>query len=162
MSKLRLLLIFSAFAVALQGLSADAANLAFGNSRETKDQPVQVEADQLAVNQKDGTATFTGNVQITQGEMLLSAPVVNIVYAEDSKKVVSLHASGGVTLVNGPDAAEAQEADYDIEAGTVLLTGKVLLTQGQNVMSGERVTIDLDAGTAEVGGRVRTTLETKD
>ena len=64
--------------------------------------------------------------------------------------------------MNGPDAAEAQSADYNIDAGTVLLTGQVLVTQGQNVMSGDKVTINLDQGTAQVGGRVRTTLETKE
>lgn len=162
MSKLRIFLISLALGVAAHTLPVAAANLAFGNSRDTSNLPVQVEADQLDVNQKDGTATFSGNVQIAQGEMLLSAPTVLVVYAEDSKKIVRLTASGGVTVVNGPDAAEAQNADYDIDAGTVLLTGNVLVTQGKNVMSGDRVVLNLDAGTAQVGGRVRTTLETQE
>lgn len=162
MLKLRDLLIVLTLAIAAPAEFAQAANLAFGNSRETSDLPVQVEADQLSVNQKDGTATFTGDVQISQGEMLLSAPKVLVVYAEDSKKIVRLQASGGVTVANGPDAAEAQNADYDIDAGTVLLTGNVLVTQGQNVMTGDRITINLNSGTAQAGGRVRTTLETKD
>lgn len=162
MFNLRDLLIASTLAIALPAGFSHAADLAFGTSRETSDLPVQVEADQLSVNQKDGTAVFSGDVQISQGEMLLSAPEVLVVYAEDSKKIVRLQASGGVTVVNGPDAAEAREANYDIDAGTVLLTGNVLVTQGQNVMTGDRVTINLDAGTAQAGGRVRTTLETKD
>lgn len=162
MSNLRILIISLALGVAVHALPAAAANLAFGNSRETSDLPVQVEADQLDVNQKDGTATFSGNVLISQGEMLLSAPTVLVVYAEDNKKIIRLTASGGVTVANGADAAEAQNADYDIDAGTVLLTGNVLVTQGQNVMSGDRVVLNLDAGTAVAGGRVRTTLETKE
>ena len=63
-------------------------------------------------------------------------------------------------MVSGEDAAEAQNAQYDIDAGTVLLTGQVLLSQGDNVISGDRITIDLNAGTAQAGGRVRTTLQT--
>lgn len=162
MFKLRSLLICTTLAIATPASFAFAADLAFGTSREISNLPVQVEADELAVNQKDGTATFTGDVRISQGEMLLSAPLVLVVYAEGSKKIVRLKASGGVTVVNGPDAAEAQNADYDIDAGTVLLTGKVLVTQGQNVLTGERIVINLDTGTAQAGGRVRTTLETKD
>lgn len=139
-----------------------AEDLAFGSARDTADQPVQVEADTLSVNQKDGQATFSGNVAISQGEMLLSADTVFVTYDEDGEGIKSLQASGGVTLVNGPDAAEAQQADYDIDTAIVVLTGGVLVTQGQNVISGEKVTINLDSGSAQVGGRVRTTLETKE
>jgi lipopolysaccharide export system protein LptA len=137
-----------------------AQDLAFGTSRPDPNEPVAVEADALAVNQEDGTATFTGNVVITQGDMVLSAESVLVVYKEDSQKIASLEATGGVTMVSGEDAAEAQNAQYDIDAGTVLLTGQVLLSQGDNVMSGDRITIDLNAGTAQAGGRVRTTLQT--
>lgn len=148
--------------LAASPLPASANNVAFGSARVDADAPVDVSADSLSVNQKDGTAVFSGNVVITQGEMILSAPQVLVVYREDSKKIATLEASGGVTLVSGPDAAEAQSATYDIDAGTVLLSGSVLLSQGQNVMSGDRITINLEAGTAEVGGRVRTTLQTGD
>lgn len=161
MFKLRQFFISTTLAASL--LSGPAiGDLAFGTSRDTSDLPVQVEADELSVDQKDGTATFTGNVKISQGEMLLNAGKVHVVYSEDKKKILRLLADGGVTLVSGQDAAEAAQADYDIDAATVVLTGNVLVTQGQNVISGERVVIDLDAGTAQVGGRVRTTLETKE
>lgn len=139
-----------------------AEDLAFGSARDTADQPVQVEADTLSVNQNDGQAMFSGNVAISQGEMLLSADKVFVTYDEDGTGVKSLQASGGVTLVNGPDAAEAEQADYDIDKAIVVLTGSVMVSQGQNVISGDKVTINLDTGTAQVGGRVRTTLETKE
>ena len=141
-------------------LPAQAEDLAFGAARSDGNAPVDVSADALSVSQNDGTATFSGNVVVTQGEMILSAANVLVVYKEDSKKIASLDATGGVTLVSGPDAAEAQKAIYNIDAGTVLLSGNVLLSQGENVMSGDRITINLDAGTAEIGGRVRTTLQT--
>ena len=102
--------------------------MAFGQSADT-DAPVQVEADSLKVNQTTGEATFTGNVVIGQGEMRLSAAEVTVVYAAGgNERISSLRATGGVTLVNGPDAAEASEAAYDVEAGTVALSGDVVLT----------------------------------
>ncbi|SEP92789.1 lipopolysaccharide transport periplasmic protein LptA [Thalassovita taeanensis] len=139
-----------------------AADVAFGKSRQDSNLPVEVEADNLSVSQEDGTATFTGNVVITQGEMILSATEVLVVYAETNKKITRLLATGGVTMVSGVDAAEAASADYSIDAGTVLLKGNVLLTQGKNVMTGDQMTINLDTGTAQIGGRVKTTLQSGD
>lgn len=149
----------SAFLIAL-GTAAFAENQAFGAARPDPNAPVEVAADALSVNQDDGTAIFSGNVVITQGDMILSAPSVLVVYKEDSQQIATLEASGGVTLVSGADAAEATSAQYDIDAGTVLLKGNVLLNQGSNVMSGDQITINLTNGTAQVGGRVRTTIQT--
>ena len=74
-------------------------------------------------------------------------------------RIDRLEASGGVTLVSGEEAAEADQADYDIDAGTVEMTGNVLLTQGQNALTSERMVVDLDTGTAQMAGRVRTVLQ---
>ena len=64
-----------------------------------------------------------------------------------------------MTLVSGEDAAEAAEARYDVESGTVTLTGDVVVTQGQNVLAGETMVVDLGDGTARVEGRVRSVLQ---
>ncbi len=140
-------------------LPALAEDVAFGKARQNTDLPVEVVADKLSVSQKDGTATFIGNVVVTQGDMIINADNVLVVYKEDDSRISKLEATGGVTLVSGADAAEAQTAEYDVDAGMVLLLGSVLLSQGPNVMSGDRINIDLNAGTAQVGGRVKTTLQ---
>lgn len=132
----------------------------FGGLKADTRLPVEVSADALAVNQADGSATFTGNVLIGQGEMRLSAPEVRVIYAgENQSRIRSLTAAGGVTLVSGEDAAEAREAVYEVEAGLVTLTGDVVLTRGQNVLAGERMVVDLGAGTASVEGRVRSVFQ---
>ena len=58
-----------------------------------------------------------------------------------------------------PDAAEAQDAVYDVASGNVTLTGDVMLTQGQSVLSGEKMDVNLSTGTASVSGRVRSVLQ---
>lgn len=136
---------------------AQGADVAFGGLSQDTTLPVEVASDSLDVSQADGTATFKGSVLVTQGEMRLSAGRVRVVYAEgDDNRIEELRASGGVTLVNGAEAAEAAEAVYSIEEGTVTMTGDVILTQGQNALSGERLTIDLTTGTGRMEGRVRT------
>lgn len=139
--------------------AALAQEVAFPGLRTDTGAQVEVTADSLSVHQADGAAVFTGNVLIVQGPMRLKADRVEVEYGADRSKIAKLHASGGVTLVSGKDAAEAREAVYEVAAGAVELTGDVLLTQGQNVLSGQHMTIDLKTGTGRMDGRVRTILQ---
>jgi len=138
---------------------AQGAQIAFGSSQHESDLPVEVTAENLNVNQNDGTAVFTGNVIVGQGEMRLSAPRVLVVYQEDRSRVEKLQATGGVTLVSGEDAAEAERADYNLDTGMIEMQGQVLLVQGANALTGDRMFIDIRAGTARVSGRVKTVLQ---
>ncbi|VDS08091.1 Lipopolysaccharide export system protein LptA precursor [Paracoccus haematequi] len=147
-------------ALILAATPAVAQNVAFGGMRADITAPVEVRADNLSVNQADGSAVLTGNVVIGQGGMRLSADRVTIIYAEgDQNRIRSLDAVGNVTLVSGPDAAEAKAATYDVAGGNVTLTGDVVLTQGQNVLTGDTMQVNLGTGQAQVQGRVRSVLQ---
>ena len=147
---------------ATPALSQQAA-IDFGGLSQDTSLPVEVAADNLDVNQNDGSAVFTGNVLVTQGEMKLSADRIQVSYAGgDEGRIKTLNAIGAVTLVNGAEAAEAGEAVYDIDEGNVVMTGDVLLTQGQTALSGNRLVIDLTSGTGRMEGRVRTIFQTSD
>lgn len=135
------------------------AAVSFGGMQQDTSAPVEVTADSLSVNQKDGTALYEGNVLIVQGAMRLAAPRVLVVFSEQQSKIQRLEATGGVTLVSGTEAAEAQRADYDIDAGTVVMSGNVLLTQGDSALTAERMTVNLESGTAQMAGRVKTVLQ---
>lgn len=137
-----------------------AQTVAFGGMKADTSAPVELSADNLTVNQTTGKAEFTGNVLIGQGQMKLSADRVVVQYVQGgTQKIDNLDATGNVTLVNGPDAAEARQAIYDVGSGNVTLIGDVLLTQGQNVMSGERMVVNLSDGTAQMNGRIRSVLQ---
>ncbi|TRW99331.1 lipopolysaccharide transport periplasmic protein LptA [Paracoccus sp. M683] len=141
-------------------LPVAAQNVAFGGMTADTSAPVEMSADNLSVNQADGSAVFSGNVIIAQGEMKLSATEVTVIYAEGGQqRIQSLRATGGVTLVSGPDAAEAREAVYQVGSGIIDLSGDVVLTQGQNVLTGDTMQVSLADGTAQVQGRVRTILQ---
>ena len=155
---LRVLGLAAAFCAAVSGASAQDAKIAFGGLKQDTTLPVQVDADQLAVNNADGTALFSGNVVVAQGEMRLSAAEVKVKYAADGKSIDQLLASGGVTISNLADAAEAREALYTIGSGTMVMTGDVLLTQGASTIAGQKLTIDLKTGAGTMEGRVSTTF----
>ncbi|UWR43130.1 lipopolysaccharide transport periplasmic protein LptA [Phaeobacter inhibens] len=143
------------------GLSAQSASIAFGAVKADPSQPVEVTAETLDVNQADGSARFIGDVVIIQGVMRLSANDVLVIYKQDETGktgVERLEASGNVILLNGPDAAEADKAEYTIDSGTVVMTGNVLLSQSTGTLTSNRLVVDLTTGTASLSGRVKTIL----
>ena len=146
-----------------QGASAQGASLAFGDMSIDSDSPIELSADELSVSQPDGAATFSGNVLVAQGDLRITADAMRIEYAQGAddgrNRISRLFASGSVMVVTPSEAAEAQEAVYSIDDGTVVLTGDVLLTQGPNAISGDVLTIDLAGGTGRFEGRVRTVLQ---
>lgn len=143
--------------------AAQAAPVAFGSVKADPSQPVEVTADDLAVNQADGSAEFSGNVLIVQGVMRLSADKVLVIYktADDGERktgIERLEATGNVVLVSGPDAAEAQRAEYSIDSGTIVMTGNVLVNQAGGTLASNRLEVNLTTGTARMAGRVKTIL----
>jgi lipopolysaccharide export system protein LptA len=148
-----------AFALLLSATAATAQQkIAFGDLNQDTTLPVEVQADQLAVNNADGSAVFSGNVVVTQGEMKLAAGEVRVTYGTEKNDIKELVASGGVVVTNLGDAAEAQGAVYTIDSGVIVLSGDVLLTQGPSAMAGQKLTINLKDGTGVMEGRVTTTF----
>lgn len=138
--------------------NAQGTQVAFGGLTADTSLPVEVTADTLDVDQASGSAEFKGNVLVGQGDMRLSAQRVLVIYDEDESAIERLEATGDVVLVSGPDAAEADRADYTIDTGVIVMTGDVLLTQGPNVLTSDRMTVNLTTGTAQMVGRVKTIL----
>ena len=138
---------------------AQQATIAFGGLQQDTSLPVEIKSETFSVNNADGSAVFSGNVLVGQGEMRLSAAEVRVEYATDSRAIERLHATGGVTLASKADAAEAREAVYTIDSGTVVMTGDVLLTQGQAAITGQKLSINLKNGTGVMEGGVSTTFQ---
>ncbi|MEM6886679.1 MAG: LptA/OstA family protein [Pseudomonadota bacterium] len=158
MTQLRLMALAPLFFVGTA--LAQETQVAFGDAPQDIDAPVEITSDQLDVDQEAGTALFTVDVVVIQGDMRLTAPRVLVLYNETQTAIDRVEATGGVTLVSGPDEAEAERADYTITDGTIEMTGDVLLNQGLSSASSERLVVKLNEGTATLTGRVRTILQT--
>lgn len=160
----KVLLIF-AFLVAGGVASAQQTGIQLGGFQSDPDAPVEVVADKLDLAQAEGTAVFSGNVVVIQGEMKLTAQKITVTYLKlpDGSlgtDVDTIAAVGGVVMVTPTEAAESQDAIYTPARNEVVMTGDVLLTQGPNTLAGERLIVDLLTGTGQVEGRVRTILQT--
>jgi lipopolysaccharide export system protein LptA len=153
-----LLTVAISVAVLVTPALAQQAKIAFGDLAQDTSLPVEVTADQLAVNNADGTAVFSGNVQVVQGDMTLSAGEVQVKYGSTPGEIDQLIASGGVNVTNLGDAARADGAIYTIDSGMIVMSGNVVLTQGPSSMQGQELTINLTDGTGLMSGRVTTTF----
>ena len=147
------------FAVLLASSVAAQTNIDLGGITTDPNAAVEVAADSLSVDQDTGTAIFDGNVVIGQGDLRIAAGRAEVVYDGASGNIASFAASGGVTFATATEAAEAQNATYDLTNGQLILTGEVLLTQGPSALSADRMTIDVGTGNAQMEGRVRTVFQ---
>ncbi len=145
----------------LASIAVAQTSLTFGPLAQDTDAPIEIEADELAISQADNSATFSGNVVIKQGEMSLSAPLVTVVYNPETSDIDALIASGGVTLVSGEEAAEAEMAEYSVTDGIIVMKGDVLLALGLSSLAAEEMTVNLNDGSALLTGRVRTVLRSQ-
>lgn len=137
-------------------------NINLGAVNADPNAPVEITADNLSIDQASGTAVFQGNVILGQGDLRLSADRIQVIYNDASGDISRLSASGGVTFVTATEAAEAASAEYNLDAGTLDMSGDVLLTQGASAISADRMSVNLSTGAARMEGRVRTIFNQAD
>ena len=149
---------------------------------ENQDQPVQIEATTLEVRDKAKMATFSGNVQVVQGDTTMKCKTLVVFYGPEpgaapgappaktatttpgmpqgSQNIRRIEARGGVTVVTKDQNASGDLGIYDLKSKTITLNGNVVVSQGPNVMHGDRVVVDMVTGNARVesgepGGRAK-------
>ncbi len=126
------------------------------------DEPVDIEADLLEVDDKQKQAVFRGNVVARQGGFSLKAKELAVHYTgEPGGDVAGASAAGGnggitrieakgKVLVSTQDdqTATSEWANFDVEQQVVTIGGNVVLSQGENVLRGDRLVINLRTGTS--------------
>jgi lipopolysaccharide export system protein LptA len=145
-------------------------------SDQKKDQPVQIEAATLEVRDKNKTATFSGNVQVVQGDTTMKCQSLVVFYGQEigiagngkpaatpvtttkstpgmpqgAQNIRRIEARGGVTVLTKDQNVKGDTGIYDLETKTITLSGNVVVSQGQNVIHGEKVVVDTVTGSAKV------------
>lgn len=141
--------ILSFLALAVASVSAQAQNAnPFSASSKDADKPIGISADSIVADVKKQTATYVGNVVVTQGELRLKSDALSIQAAKG--EIRRIQAKGNVVLASAQGQATGANADYDVTARSVVMTGRVVLSQGQNVMRGSRLAVNLGTGEAKL------------
>ena len=128
------------------------------------DEPIEITADSLEVLQMDKIATFTGNVDAVQGDMVLSADELRVHYrslggndAGTGNSIHRIEATGNVFLTSPEETAQGTFGVYDVDGQLVTLEGSVVLTRDDNVVRGERLQVDLTTGRSQMFAAVPST-----
>jgi lipopolysaccharide export system protein LptA len=140
--------------IALAAFAATGAALA--QSRHDSSAPIDFAADHIELQDQQNRAILSGNVRITQAEMVLTAARVTVAYTgkvtSGSPQASRIDASGGVTVTRPDQRARGQYGVYDVNRRVIIMLGGVTLNQGANIVSGSRLTINLDTGKAVIDG----------
>ncbi len=141
-----------------------------------RDQPVNIKAVSLDVRDRSKMATFSGNVQLVQGDTTMRCKTLVVHYDGDaggpavksstpgpagSQQISRMEASGGVFVTQKDQTASGDHAIYDLKDNTVRLFppagGTVAVTQGPNVVRGQTLVVHLDTGISHFEGGVELT-----
>lgn len=103
-------------------------------------QPIEVQADKSEFDEKAGTQTLSGNVEITQGTMKITADNIAITLKNNALHTISGTGSPisfqQETELGGIMKGGAESIIYDAIAGTLTLKGAATLSQPrQNLVS---------------------------
>ena len=137
---------------------------------QNRDQPVKIQAASLEVRDKEKIATFSGDVQVFQGDTELRCKLLNVFYDDeaapkgaktadagpaDQRQIRRIEAKGGVIVNQKDQTASGDAATFNMRENTVTLVGNVVVTRGQDVLRGHRLVVDLTTGITKMDqGRV--------
>lgn len=122
--------------------------------------PIEVEADQLDIDQKAGTAVYTGDVRIRQGNLLIEGARVEILRNTDGElsRAIALgdrayirnRFEGQETITEG----QAKRITYHVAERRVELINRAELSQGGDQFSGGQLEYFIDKGVIQARSNV--------
>jgi lipopolysaccharide export system protein LptA len=122
---------------------------------------IEANSDRLKIESKEGTATFSGNVEVKLKGLILKAQEIIINYYTNEtseQEIKEVLAVNNVTFLTGKDILKADKALYKLDDGTVALTGNVSINQDGASFSGKSLFINLNTGEGTISGRVTAIL----
>ena len=134
-----------------------------------RDQPIDIVADSVDIDEAKGTSTYTGHVEINQGSIRLQADTVVVEHRPGQPRMIN--ASGAPAKFRQlPDNSKeyvtgtARQLQYQLDSEELVLNGDAQLKQGKDRFHSDRIVYDrvkavVKAGAAAQGKeRVRVTI----
>ena len=116
--------------------------------------PVDIRSEEMSVDFENNRIVFKGDVKVLQSDFSLTAGEVTAVFGESADDIKKIIASDDVKIQKADKMAWSEQAVYDREGATILLTGTPVLKQGRNFIKGEEIQFSLDEDRMEVKGSV--------
>jgi len=133
-----------------------------------KEQPIELTADSVDIDESKGMSVYRGDVDLRQGSIRLLADVVTVY--QRKRKATKIIAEGNPVKFEqatdkGPVKGRAKRAEYEVNSENLVMIGDAVLIQGKDRMQSDRITYDrvksvVKAGAAAKGKqRVKITIE---
>jgi lipopolysaccharide export system protein LptA len=126
---------------------------------KNRNQPIQIEANSLEVQDKNKLATFRGQVRVKQGDTELRCSTLVVYYEEggapaakgpastalgsEAQRIRRLEAKGNVIVQQKEQTATGDTGTFDMRKNTITLNGNVVVSHGRNVLRGDRLVVDM-------------------
>lgn len=144
--------IFSVLGFALAALCLVASSNAQGISdlkSHDVDQPFDITADRVEVQDKANIAVFSGNVEVEQGDLELTANTLRVYYERagtQAPTVLKLDARGAVSLTSPSETVTGAWSIYDVRKEIVTVGGDVRFKSADARLAGDRLQLNLRSG----------------
>ena len=116
------------------------------------EQPIEIEADSVVVDELLGFNEFTGNAEVRQGSLLMTAQLIQVqtntdgvetMLARGTKKTPAKYSQNQENQARFIEAT-ATLITYDVNKGMIFLEGDAHLIQGFDSFSGEKLNYDIN------------------
>lgn len=130
-----------------------------------RDKPIDIEADTLTSNDAKKISTYTGNVVLTQGTIVIHAD--KMIVHEDTEGFQHSTSTGNPTTFRQKEEGKdeyiqgsAQRIEYDGRMDKVQLYTKTWVMKGEDIVRGDYIMYDANAEYAEAIGGPQTATAT--
>lgn len=113
------------------------------------DTPIKVASDNARLDDQKGTATYSGNVRVSQGEAVLTADKV-VLYRGNSQNLSRMEATGNPATYKQPQTeqapavyAEGRTIIYEAKEERIIFEREALIRQQGDRFRGNRIVYDL-------------------
>jgi len=132
----------------------------------TSNEPIQIGAQILDVDNKKNAALLSGNVVVVQGDVTLKTKKLRVdfegkIFASDKARFTKMEALDKILVEKADRILTGDHGVYDLRTKVITVEGDVVLSQGKNVLRGSKLVVDLksdkyrlEAYPAKEGGRV--------
>ena len=123
-----------------------------------RQQPLKIAADSGVLDEKAGTATYTGNVVLTQGTLKINAEKLHIRTADGKVDIVSADGKpANFSQVPAPNeaavVASAKNIEYRVREQTLILKHTASIVQNENVFKGEEIVYEIQSQRLQAVGQ---------
>lgn len=128
---------------------------------DDQNQPIQIEADGVEIDDGRHLSTYTGNVEVSQGSMRLWADRVTVNHKASRRpnRIIAVGKPVRYRQLMEKDGkevkAKAMRMEYDVGSEEILLVDQAELTQGTDSFSSDRILYDRNKAVVKAGASAK-------